>query len=83
MNAFIRLCLTVCPFIFIAGFIDSVAGGGGLISLPAYLMAGIPAFCSTFSVRCSLRSSSAISKRIARMLAWRVTWRFPEQKESM
>ncbi len=43
MNAFIRLCLTVCPFIFIAGFIDSVAGGGGLISLPAYLMAGIPA----------------------------------------
>ena len=25
-----------------AGFIDSIAGGGGLISLPAYLMAGLP-----------------------------------------
>ena len=27
---------------FLAGFIDSIAGGGGLISLPAYLMAGVP-----------------------------------------
>jgi len=43
MNGFLRLCLVVCPFIFAAGFIDSVAGGGGILSLPAYLMAGIPA----------------------------------------
>jgi len=28
---------------FLAGFIDSVAGGGGLISLPALLAAGVPA----------------------------------------
>lgn len=34
--------LIVCPLIFLAGFIDSIAGGGGLISLPAYLLAGIP-----------------------------------------
>lgn len=27
---------------FLAGFIDSIAGGGGLISLPATLVAGIP-----------------------------------------
>jgi uncharacterized membrane protein YfcA len=32
----------VCPLIFLAGFVDSVAGGGGLISLPAYLLAGAP-----------------------------------------
>jgi len=32
----------VCPLVFIAGFIDSIAGGGGLISLPAYYMAGLP-----------------------------------------
>ena len=25
-----------------AGFLDSAAGGGGLISLPAYLFAGLP-----------------------------------------
>ena len=34
--------LIVCPLVFLAGFIDSIAGGGGLISLPAYLLAGIP-----------------------------------------
>ena len=34
--------LIVCPLVFFAGFIDSIAGGGGLISLPAYLLAGVP-----------------------------------------
>ncbi|MGC9361544.1 MAG: sulfite exporter TauE/SafE family protein [Candidatus Syntrophosphaera sp.] len=32
----------VLPFIFLAGLIDSIAGGGGLISLPAYVAAGLP-----------------------------------------
>ena len=27
--------LVVCFFVFLAGFVDSIAGGGGLISLPA------------------------------------------------
>lgn len=35
--------LIVCPLVFLAGFVDAIGGGGGLISLPAYLMAGIPA----------------------------------------
>lgn len=34
--------LIVCPLLFLAGFVDSIAGGGGLISLPAYLFAGLP-----------------------------------------
>jgi uncharacterized membrane protein YfcA len=34
--------LIVCPLVFLAGFVDSVAGGGGIISLPAYMLAGIP-----------------------------------------
>ena len=34
--------LIVLPLIFLAGFIDSIAGGGGLISLPTYLVAGLP-----------------------------------------
>ena len=34
--------LIVCPLVFLAGFVDSIAGGGGLISLPAYMFAGIP-----------------------------------------
>ena len=35
--------LIVCPLLFLAGFVDSIAGGGGLISLPAFLLAGLPA----------------------------------------
>ncbi len=34
--------LIVCPLLFVAGFVDAIAGGGGLISLPAYLFAGLP-----------------------------------------
>lgn len=34
--------LIVCPLALLAGFTDAVAGGGGLISLPAYLIAGLP-----------------------------------------
>lgn len=32
----------VCPLALLAGFVDAVAGGGGLISLPAYYLAGLP-----------------------------------------
>ncbi|KIL08267.1 membrane protein [Clostridium botulinum] len=34
--------LIICPLVFLAGIIDAVAGGGGIISLPAYIFAGIP-----------------------------------------
>ena len=34
--------LIVCPGYFLAGFTDAVAGGGGLISLPVAMLAGIP-----------------------------------------
>lgn len=37
-----QMLLMVCPLVFLAGFVDSVAGGGGLISLPAYYLAGLP-----------------------------------------
>lgn len=43
MDGLLKTCLIVCPLVFLAGFVDSVAGGGGIISLPAYLMAGLPA----------------------------------------
>ena len=36
-----QMLAIVCPLIFLASFVDSVAGGGGLISLPAYYMAGL------------------------------------------
>lgn len=39
----IGVYLIVCPLVFLAGLVDAVAGGGGLISLPAYMIAGLPA----------------------------------------
>lgn len=38
--------LIVCPLLFAAGFVDSIAGGGGLISLPACMIAGLPSHAS-------------------------------------
>ena len=43
VDELLRMCLIVCPLIFLGAFVDSVAGGGGWITLPAYLMAGLPA----------------------------------------
>jgi uncharacterized membrane protein YfcA len=34
--------LIICPMLFLAGLVDAIGGGGGLISLPAYLLAGLP-----------------------------------------
>ena len=36
-----RMFLIVLPFVFLAALVDSISGGGGLISLPAYTMAGL------------------------------------------
>lgn len=33
----------ICPMLFLAGLVDAIGGGGGLISLPAYLLCGLPA----------------------------------------
>lgn len=42
----IQISLPMLLFLMVmtgfAGFVDSAAGGGGLISLPAYLFAGLP-----------------------------------------
>ena len=38
-----HMFLIVCPLALLAGFVDAVVGGGGLISLPAYYLAGLPA----------------------------------------
>ncbi|MBR2132868.1 MAG: TSUP family transporter [Oscillospiraceae bacterium] len=42
MIELLQLCIVVCPLVFLGAFVDSIAGGGGLITLPAYLMAGLP-----------------------------------------
>ena len=42
MTLTITTFLIVCPLVFLAGLVDAAAGGGGLISLPAYVFAGLP-----------------------------------------
>lgn len=56
------LCV-ICFFVFLAGFVDAAAGGGGLISLPAYIATGMPAHfaygCNKFSSACGTTLASA------------------------
>ena len=37
-NYSLMMFVIVCPAVFLAGFVDAIAGGGGMISLPAYMM---------------------------------------------
>ena len=54
--------LIVCLAVFVAGFVDSIAGGGGFISLPAYLFIGLPAdnaiVCNKFGAGCGTTFST-------------------------
>ena len=63
-----------------AGFVDSAAGGGGLISLPAYLFAGLPAHytygtnkfsaaCGTTFATASFFRSGAMNLRVGLLAA--------------
>ncbi len=59
--------LIVCPLVFIAGFIDAVAGGGGLVSLPAYLLTGIPVHnCVATNKLSSFMGTSVATAKYAR-----------------
>ena len=57
----IQKLIFVCIAMFIAGFIDSIAGGGGCISLPAYLLSGLP---PTVSFACN-KTSACIGTSVA------------------
>ncbi len=57
--------LIVCPLVFLAGFVDAIAGGGGLISLPAYLIAGLPVHTAIGTNKLSSGMGTAVA-----------TWRF-------
>ncbi len=59
--------LIVCPLVFLAGFVDAIAGGGGLISLPAYLLAGLP-----------VHNAIATNKMSSAMGTALTTWRYAQ-----
>lgn len=54
-------CLIILPLVFIAGFIDAIAGGGGLISLPAYMIAGIPTHATIATNKLSATMGTALT----------------------
>lgn len=51
----------LCPLIFLSGFVDSIAGGGALISLPAYYMVGLPPHTALGTNKLSALSGSVTS----------------------
>ncbi len=53
--------LITCPFLFLAGLIDSIAGGGGLISLPIYMVAGLPAHMAIATNKMSSSCGTAVT----------------------
>ena len=67
--------LIVCPFVLLAGFVDAIGGGGGLISLPAYLIAGLPAHNAIATNKLSATCGTALATfRFARQgfIDWRM-----------
>ena len=66
----------VLPLVALAGFVDAAAGGGGLISLPAYLAAGLPAqLASGTNKMGSVFGTALATAKYARegRIAWRAT----------
>ena len=39
----LKMALIVAVGVFLASFTDAIAGGGGIISVPTYFLAGLPA----------------------------------------
>ncbi len=51
----------VCPMVFLAGLVDAIGGGGGLISLPAYLISGLPPHVAIATNKLSSATGTAVS----------------------
>ncbi len=65
--------LIVCPLVLLAGFVDAIGGGGGLISLPAYLIAGLPAHQAVATNKLSSTCGTSVTTArfaIRRLIDW-------------
>ena len=74
VNLSIITFLIVCPLTFLGGFVDAVAGGGGLISLPAYMIAGLPVHNAIATNKLSSGMGTTVATyRLARLgyIPWR------------
>ena len=72
MEVTLTLILICCLAFFIAGCIDSIAGGGGLITTPTLLMLGVPAhFCLGSTKLASMCGSSVALLLLAKQTDYR------------
>ncbi|MDO4491152.1 MAG: TSUP family transporter [Lachnospiraceae bacterium] len=74
MNS-ILMYLIVCPMVGLAGFIDSIAGGGGLVTLPVYMMTGLPVHncLATNKMSSSMGTCISTAKYASRgFVPWRI-----------
>ncbi|MCR5107130.1 MAG: TSUP family transporter [Lachnospiraceae bacterium] len=75
MNLNLQTFIIVCPLVFLAGIIDAIGGGGGLISLPAYIAAGIPPHFAVATNKMSATFGTALATgRFARqkLIDWKL-----------
>lgn len=66
--------IIACPLAFLAGVVDAIGGGGGLISLPGFIMAGLP----MHMVLGTNKLSSCMGTSLATFRFWRqglIQWR--------
>lgn len=61
MNITFTTYLILCPLVFLGAFVDSIGGGGGLISLPAYLLCGLPPHMAIATNKLSSACGTTIS----------------------
>ena len=64
MNPGLTAYLIVCPLVFLSGVVDAIGGGGGIISLPAYLLAGLPPQLAIGSNKLSSAVGTTVSTAI-------------------
>lgn len=51
----------ICLLVGLGGFVDSIAGGGGLITLPAYLIGGLPVHAAVATNKISSASGTLLT----------------------
>ena len=56
-----QMVIIISIGVFLASFVDSIGGGGGIISVPAYLLAGLPAHMALGTNKLSACIGTAVS----------------------
>ena len=57
----VKMALIVAVGVFLASFMDAIAGGGGIISVPTYLLAGVPMHMALGTNKVSSGIGTAVS----------------------